>query len=174
MNRFPALRGGPSNTLSVIDPPASISGQPPGLRVSFLGSSCQCAMPAQDPGTPSDRVSAGSVLALLEHRSALNQAAARTNALLPPQPAIAVGLRDVGFRSGLATSVLAARGAISLGKARRGAAGRGPRRDVSQRNASQRYGELIRGVAYRVYRPYWPHRNGRRSRGRGARDRRSQ
>jgi hypothetical protein len=191
MNRLPALGGGPSNmprsptsmsgnwvgpspsALSVIDPP-SASGQSPALRISLLGSSCRCAMPAQEAGAPSDRVSAGTLPALPERRNALDQVASSKGSRLPSLPVIGMGLRDARFRSGLVTSGLAALGAISLGEVCRGAAGCGPCRDVSQRTASRRYRELTRGIAYRVYRPYWPHRNGRRRRGRGVPHRRSQ
>jgi hypothetical protein len=148
MNRQPALRGGPSNTLrsptsvsgvrvgsgpsvlSVIDPPTSASRQPPALRISLLGSSCQCARPAQDAGA-SDRVSAGTVLALLEHGNALNQVAARKASPLLSLPVVGMGLRDARFRSGLVTSGLAALGAISLGEACGGAAP--PRRKPANR-----------------------------------------
>ena len=119
MNRLPALRGG---VLSVIDLPLAAGGQRPALRISLLGSSCQCALPAQDAEAPSDRVSAGTVPALLEHRNALNRVAARIGSPLP-SPVIGMGLRDAPFRSGLVTSSLAALDAISLGEARRDAAG---------------------------------------------------
>jgi hypothetical protein len=178
MNRLAALRGEPSNALrsvgpsvlSVIDPPASAGRQPPALRTSLLGSSCQCAMRPQDAVASSGRVSAGAVLAVLEHRNALSQ----VGSPLPLLPVMGMGLRDARFRSGLVTSGLAALGAISLGEACRGAAGYAPRRDLSPRTASQRRRELIRGIAYRVYRHYWPPRNGRRRRARGVQHRRSQ
>jgi hypothetical protein len=191
MNRLPALRGGLSNTLrsltsvscdwvgrspsvlSVIDLSPAASGQRPALRISLLGSSCQCALPAQDAGAPSDRVSAGTVPALLEHRNALNRVAARIGSPLP-SPVIGMGLCDAPFRSGLVTSSLAALDAISLVEACRDAAGCGPRRRVGQRTASQRYRELIRAIAYRVYRHYCRRRNGRRRRDRGVQHRRSQ
>jgi hypothetical protein len=105
MNRLPALRGGLSNTLrsltspsvlSVIDLSPAASGQRPALRISLLGSSCQCTLPAQDAGAPSDRVSAGTVPALLEHRNALNRVAARIGSPLP-SPVIGMGLRDAPF-----------------------------------------------------------------------------
>jgi len=170
MNRLPALRGG---LLSVIDLPLAAGGQRPALRISLLGSSCQCALPAQDAEAPSDRVSAGTVPALLEHRNALNRVAARIGSPLPSL-VVGMGLGDAPFRSGLVTSSLAALDAISLGEARGDAAGCGPRGRVGQRTVSQRYRELIRAIAYRVYQHYWPHRNGRRRRGRGVQHRRSQ
>ena len=156
ISRFCVRRWRGPSVLSVIDPPASASRQPPAPRMSLLGSSCQCAMRPQDAGVASDRVSAGTVLALLEHRNALSQVAARKGSPLPSLPVIG---RDVRFRSGLVTSALAALGAISLGEACRGAAGWTSQRPQSA-NHLPALSRTHSGIAYRVYRHYWPHRNG--------------